>query len=435
MSKKKNQIHVQETSPFLQAMVEATRQKFGDEGGVTYMGSEINELVVGIPLPALSLMYLFDSDVFPLGKTVGFAGAPQSQKSALLFELIRWFQGLSGYGKVVECEGNKVSPTLLSSIIGAEGFKQVMIDPCRTIDEARKRIVHTLDFLKKNDPEKKIPFILGLDSATGSTDDETVDKMLGDDDYGGRSYPITALYYTNLLKVLSAEMAGWPFSFVFTNHLKEKPSDMPGLPAKKHMPGGAALMFHSSYVFWLTRIGKEQRMTRMVNGEAVSCPVETRKLLLECFKTSLGTDGRQITVDFSWWYEGENQVSMFDWSAATARMLYGMQDKESAELKQFRGIKMIRGGLEDMLDISVNNQLFTSKKLGLTKLTDHDFGEAVHADAKLMEQLISFMHIKRHPILASIADKAKALTEKVEKAALPAGPDPVSATSDEPMEV
>jgi hypothetical protein len=66
MSKQKNKIHVQEESPFLQAMVEATRAKFGDEGGVTYMGSEINELVVGIPLPALSLMYLFDSDVFPL---------------------------------------------------------------------------------------------------------------------------------------------------------------------------------------------------------------------------------------------------------------------------------------------------------------------------------------------------------------------------------
>ena len=141
MSKQKNKIHVQEESPFLQAMVEATRAKFGDEGGVTYMGSEINELVVGIPLPALSLMYLFDSDVFPLGKTVGFAGAPQAQKSSLLFEIIRWFQGLGGYGKIVECEGNKVSPTLIASIVGQARFQQVMIDPCRTIDEARKRIV------------------------------------------------------------------------------------------------------------------------------------------------------------------------------------------------------------------------------------------------------------------------------------------------------
>lgn len=434
MSKQKNKIHVQEESPFLQAMVEATRAKFGDEGGVTYMGSEINELVVGIPLPALSLMYLFDSDVFPLGKTVGFAGAPQAQKSSLLFEIIRWFQGLGGYGKIVECEGNKVSPTLIASIVGQARFQQVMIDPCRTIDEARKRIVHTLEFLKKHDPEKKIPFILGLDSATGATDDETVEKLMGDADYSGRSFPITALYYTQLLKVLSAEMAGWPFSFVFTNHLKEKPSDMPGMPARKGMPGGQALMFHGSYVFWLTRIGSEQHMTRVVNGEAISCPVETRKLLLECFKTSLGTDGRRITVDFHWWHENGHQVSMFDWSAATARMLYGMQDKESAELKQFRGIKMLRGGLGDMLDITMSDQRFTSKKLGLSKLNDHDFGEAVHADPKLMEQLIEFMHIKRHPVLASVADRAKVLTAKIEKADLPKGPDPVEG-SEEPIEV
>ena len=115
-------------------------------------------------------------------------------------------------------------------------------------------------------------------------------------------------------------------------------------------------------------------------------------------------------------------------------MLYGMQDKESAELKQFRGIKMLRGGLGDMLDITMSDQRFTSKKLGLSKLNDHDFGEAVHADPKLMEQLIEFMHIKRHPVLASVADRAKVLTAKIEKADLPKGPDPVEG-SEEPIEV
>ena len=421
---KKNKIYVQEESPFLQEMAEAARLKFGDEGGVTYMGKEIEAMIVGIPLPALSLMYLFDSTVFPLGKPVGFAGFPASQKSSLGFELIHWFQSLGGYGKVVECEGGKVSPSLLSSIVGPEGYEQVTIVRCNSIDSARKQINFTLDFLKKKDPEKKVPFILILDSATGSTTDENIEKLMGDADWSGRGFPINALFYTEYLKVLASQMAGWPFAFVFTNHLKEKPPEMQGLPPKKGMPGGGALMFHSSYVFWMERIGVEQRMTRIVNGEAISCPTETRKLKLECHKTSMGTDARRIQVDFSWWHENNRQVSIFDWSASTARMLFAMQDKENAELKAFKGAKMLKGGLEDIVDITVNKQLYTSKKLGLQGVSDHEFGEAVHANAALMEQLIDFMHIKRHPILASVADRAKPLLAKSDKAALPDVPEP-----------
>lgn len=384
------------------------------------MGEEIEELVVGIPLPSLALMYLFDSDVFPLGKTVGFAGFPQSQKSALGFELIRWFQSVGGYGKVVECEGNKISPSLLKSIVGQEGFKRVVIDPCPHVDEARKRINFTLDYLKKNDKKKQIPFVTILDSATGSTTEENVEKLMGDDDWSGRSYPVNALFYTEYLKALASQMAGWPFSFVFTNHLKEKPSEMAHLPSKKGMPGGASFMFHASYVFHLIRIGKEQRMTRMVDGNVISCPTETRKLLIECHKTSLGTDARQIAVDFSWWYEGKTQVSQFDWEASTAKLLYSMQDKESAEVKQFKGSKMLKGGLKDLIDVQVASQMYSSKKLGLTRVTPHEFGAAVHEDQELMDQLISFLHIKRHPVLASVMDRlAKVVAKPVEVAELP----------------
>lgn len=46
--------------------------------------------IIGIPLNAVSLRYLFGNDVFPVGRMTELVGVSESCKTAFLFELYRW---------------------------------------------------------------------------------------------------------------------------------------------------------------------------------------------------------------------------------------------------------------------------------------------------------------------------------------------------------
>lgn len=428
MAKKEKEV-VQEMSPYMAGMMKSAAAKFGEKDGKTHMGEEIDELVIGLPLPSLSLMYLFDSNVFPLGKSVIFAGAPSAQKSSMGFEVLRWFTEAGGYGQINECEGAKLSPSLLRSIVREEGYKRVSANICQSIDEARQKIVWALDYQKKNDPKKTIPFAAVWDSLSGATTESMVEKVLGDEEMNARSFPENALYYSKVLPVLNGQIALWPFTIIGINHLKEKPSAMPGMPPTKTMPGGDNPKFMAGYVFFMERIGAEQRMTRVVDGKVQSCPTEIRKLNIKCAKSSFGTDLRSIPVDFSWYHDQElgEQVSVFDWDGSTAKMLNVLQNKEKGEMKSFRGMEkgFVKGGLADIVDVEESHGTYTSDKLGLSQVSASDLGAAVHANEVIMEQLIDFFHFHRYPVFAGATESKKGPKIKVQKAPMPAGDIPI----------
>ncbi len=421
---KEKKVAMQEMSPFMQGMLNDAAKKFGEKDGKTHMGAEIEELVIGLPLPSLSLMYLFDSNVFPLGKSVIFAGRPSSSKSSMGFEILRWFTEASGYGQIDECEGAKISPSLLKSIT-REGFKRIQVNICKTIDEARQKIVWALEYMKKNDPKKTIPFAAVWDSLSGSTTESMVEKVMGDEEMNARAFPENALYYSKVMPVLNGQIALWPFTLIGINHLKEKPAGMPGMPPTKTMPGGDNPRFMAGYVFWMERIGTEQRMTRLVDGEVVSCPTEIRKLSIQCAKSSFGTDCRSIPVDFMWYHDKDTgeQVSLFDWDSSTAQLLNTLQNAEKGEMKKFRGLEkgVVKGGLSEIVDVECSSNLYSSDKLGLSGVPANVLGAAVHANEEMMEQLIDFFHFHRYPVFESAVLPVKGPKVKVEKAPMPEG--------------
>jgi len=408
-----------EESPLLTGMMAASRKELGEESGILFAGEDMEAMVVGLPLPSVALMWLLDSNVLPLGKIIGLAGFPQSQKSALGFEIARWFTDCGGYTKLVECEGAKVSPTLLRSIVGS-GTNRVMIAACPHIDAARKHTVMALNYLKEHDKKKTVPFLVLLDSLTGASTEENSGKLMdASEDFGGRGFPVAALFYSEFLKTLSSELVGWPHSFVFVAHLKTRPNAMPGLPPSKTMPGGAAPMFHSSYVFWIDRIGSEQRMTHRVGGKVISRPTDVRRISITCHKNSLGTDARSITVDFAWHHVNGVQTSYFDWDTSTTRLLASMQDAETSEARQFKGGKLYGKGLKDIVDIEVETaSLCRSKVLGMEGASLAEIGHAIHSKPEIVAALLDFLHIKKHPIFAHIKVPENVPQVAAEKAGL-----------------
>lgn len=429
MAKKENKTaHVE--SDFLSSLADAAQDRFG---AGKFIGKGEEEFCIGIPLPALSLMYLFDSTVFPLGKLVSIAGFYQSSKSGLGFEIARWFAKYGGYTQVVECE-NKISIDLVRSIMGDYYPAHLRVARAEALEEAQAQLKFSVQYVKEHTDKDKM-ILLDLDSVSGADTEESLEKIEKEGS-AGRSHPDHALSWSRWLKgFTSKDLSGWPISMIAVNHLKEKGNPMPGLPPQKTAPGGAAWFLHSAWYFWVSRIGKEQRMTRYVDGEFITCPQETRRISIECHKTSFGTDARSIAVDFVWYWEGDKQVSYFDWNASTAQLLSALQMAESKEIKQIKGLKkgFEKGALQEIVDVKVSDNLYTSKRLDVERVPPSEFGRLVNADQKLMDELLSFFHVHKHKVFEGIVE-AKPVAKPAEPAKAPEVPkmDPKAAAAGGP---
>ena len=142
----------------------------GCSGSLTFMAKDSELFWTGVELPSLALRWLFDSNVLPLGHIIGFAGPPQSQKSSLALEMSRWILGQKGYVSYIDCEGGKVSSSLIESIIPPELIKRMPLTCCPTIDSAQKQITTIIEGLKTYGADKGVKPLYGIliDSLTGA---------------------------------------------------------------------------------------------------------------------------------------------------------------------------------------------------------------------------------------------------------------------------
>lgn len=379
-------------SSFLSNVLKANEEKFGER---VYLAHESDRKVFGIPLTNLALMYVLDSTILPLNKIIGIAGYPASHKSSLGFDLLRMVCDCGGYGNLVETE-NKVSPSLIRSLLRQHyETKRVFITQAADINEAQTAMTQTLLAVKKADPERKQLFGMMLDSLTGGDTEEAVEKMF-DEGFVGRSFPTGALSWTGFFKGWCGALIDWPLLFLFINHLKEKPSTSGGQPTES-TPGGAAQRFHASIYLFMKCFNNNPniRQTMTVGGKVIKCLNRTRTIRIACHKNSLGDNGRQIVVDFTWYNdEKDNQVSYFDWDEATAAMLAAMQSDKSRDVD--------KKGVRDIVDVTERSGEYSSSKLGVKGITGNELGHLVHSDVKLMAELIRFFPIKQHPTFDQI---------------------------------
>jgi len=379
-------------SKFLSASIDAQKREFGDTN--VYVASEGEKLAVGIPLPSFCLMYLLDLDVLPLGRIVGLAGEPASQKSSLGFEIARWISNAGGETKLVECEGGKYSPVLLRSILGEDSYKNhFLIGRADSIEQAQSQMSSVIKLYEKNEEEgaKSISALL-VDSMTGVTSDSLIEKHTKEG-FASASVAVLAKGWTDYLRSFSSRLAGWPITAVIVNHLKDKVSTTGG-PSGKYTPGGDAHRFYSALYLWVTRTNSGSRKTIFREGKRMDRFTEYRTIKIKLKKSSLGCDGRDITVNFCWFHdENGEQVTYFDWPAATCELLLANQSMHSYIDKQ-------PADLCNLLDVTVSEgsgeKKYSSEALGVEGVSDSELGVLIDSNPEWVDKLCTFMHITRH---------------------------------------
>jgi hypothetical protein len=384
------------TSNFLLAAIEERQKKVGRDN--LFSGKNAEELSVGLRLPAFCLMYLLDTNVLPLGKIIGLAGPPQSQKSSLGDEIARWIISAGGIVQCVENEGGKFSPTLKRHIVGEGYDERYFIARASSLEEAQSHMsAHVKAYEGASDAEATSSLSgLLLDSMTGSDTDGMVEKQVK----SGVAEPSVATLaksWTTFLRSFSTRVAERPILTILINHLKTAIGPATFGPPPKYTPGGDAQRYHSSLYLYVKRIRSFTMDSIYQAGKAISQPTEVRRLVLKLDKSSLGADGRDIPVNFCWHYDATNTPHIrFDWPAATAELIASRQDEVGTletslgKLKELIDLEPVGGSAKD----DGKEVLYASKALGVNGLSGTEIGALIDNNEEWIGKLCRFHHMR-----------------------------------------
>jgi RecA/RadA recombinase len=350
---------------------------------------------IGVPLPALSLEFLLDTNIWPLGRVVQLNGLQSSMKSAFAFELARVFREHSGATWYHEVEG-KFSETLCRSVIGWGADTAFVRDPCDSMDAWQQHVTLTLRTIRdimdgKGKRERGTgrtwPVLEVIDSLTAknlTASDDRIDKA----GFASAAHPAEAGSITKFMKRLQRVLDHYPISMVIINHLKlqENPN---GPQPIRHTPGGKHVAFQESLEIEFTRIGHVEQ----VDKEGLDVKLRVRK-------NALGSPDRSIVVPIRWWsapqidaQAGKKPVSrqrtVWDWYTATTKLL--LNDK-----------LVRRTAVREVIDVRAIKGKFWSKRLKISKdapVSAQSFGRAIQRNDAVLRELRQVFGIKMRPVL------------------------------------
>ena len=155
---------------------------------------------------------------------------------------------------------------------------------------------------------------------------------------------------------------------VFTNHLKEKMDSKLAFAEKPTTKqGGVAQDFHAMYYLYFTRVSDIKLASR--EGALISIKAQ---------KCGTGPSRRKIEVPILWHFEeypetGRTmQVTRWDWHASSAKLL--VDDH-------------LNGRVKEVADVTVTSNRYSSKRLGLSQVSDTELGAALWEDKAYMKEL------------------------------------------------
>ena len=375
-------------SDIMDTFIGAAQKKLG--AGAMYSAEKHEQHHVGVPLPSLSLEYLFGSNILYLGAAYGLAGPSQSFKSALGMEFGRIIASRGGYNFLGETEGGKISAKLISSIYGdlRQRLTMRLVD---SVESTQDYISFTFDWIKKNFPDRDQMFGLFIDSLNGPSSDDR-HKAMQKDGHAKRDFPVEALLWSKWFQDWVPKLTGWPTMLIFVNHQK---IDV-GNPNSFRHPGGDAQDFYSTVFTHVRRAKINEGVDAVVN-----------QLVLKTVKHSFMLPGRKINTAFV--VDKARKRMFFDWGHSTADLLAGDQ---------------VPATVKDVLNVTTSSQsitaltrTFSCKELGLVKVTGAELGAAVHADEQLMQQLREILYIQTHDVWDGIMPEEAMIDNGVEATA------------------
>jgi hypothetical protein len=326
--KKKLETTQEDIDGFFDSVCDEARNHYGQAN--IYTGSDAELIVVGIPLPSLSVCYLFQSTVLPFARIGQIVGEEGSCKSALLTEIFRWIRLYGGRSVLMEAE-SKDSPFLRKSLLNYDE-KAVISKPCDSLEDWQEGLTYFTKWARqkmdgtksKPGPGRVRPMGFGVDSLMGKACRDTIGKI-EKEGCAQRSFPAEALLISQYMKYIPQQLAGWPFVLWGVNHLKPAVDARTGLP-KANIAGGKSLKFQETYEIEMHRI----KDIKKVDIQGISLKMVMRK-------NSLGPSRLSINVDMLWWFDEAHdyiQRTMFDWNAASIDLLLSFEGSRANKLNE-----------------------------------------------------------------------------------------------------
>lgn len=372
--------------------------------------SEKDKVVIGLPLQAISLRYLFGNDVFPYSRMTELVGVSESCKTAFLFEMYRWHIFNTTEAKQFdpdELHGGYVhnlveprdSPDLRDSILQLGPYNPFPVIQSHTVEDWQKNCA---EWIKRAEEMYEPggmsrPVALGLDSLTAVTTKDEMDKTWSQG-YAEPGFSQIAKSINMWTKVFLNKMSPWPVSFIGVNHLKEHRAHNGAVDRK--VPGGTALKFASTFMFRLSK--KSDIETIHERGRYVEIVNE---------KNSLSPANHESLKVRMVWRIDENgeQHTIWDWHDASIELLMsfdGSRKKRIAEIVNIESIDKTRRTAD-------------CPTLGLYKTSWHEIGKAIMEEPDVVNGLDRFFGVRKRrkfemgvPYCEQVSEVEKELKEQ-----------------------
>ena len=427
----KGKNHGKTLDKYFERQAEELRKIHGNRA--VMRGSETDNLIIGIPMPALSMEFLIAQDVFPLGLVYHLVAEHGVGKSAFLAEIYRWFDMAGGGGDHKEHE-TKWNPDWYRSILGKKSFDRLIISRCSSVEDWQRHLTSSVKLQKRlmegtkdePGPGRTIPICFGVDSIMGKVSEEHQEKILGKVSektgergdtgagHAGRAFPIEALSITNYLKALPGELDNWPFALVLVNHLKMRKDDQ-GNDARS-TAGGKQVNFQESFELELKKYGgpKANISSTEFDGYVVE---------ICCQKNSFGPTHRKILTRLLWWeIEDPNtgkwqQKTVWDWDWSTVHLLNQIRNVAGTSPRLKQNLIDLNFHIECLQKAEKNaHNMAWSKTLGMKSAKDavtwSELGKMIREHTNLIAHLRKALRINERPLLAGdYLEQAEALSE------------------------
>jgi RecA/RadA recombinase len=374
--------------------------------------AEDQDPLIGLPLPSLAARYLLQANIFPLSRFTQLRGEFSAGKSAMLMEIMRWFNVYGGGAIMIDTE-NKNSETMLDGIMGhnEEYKKRTFCVKAQSVEDWQKKY---MGFCQKihaqaDNADKAFPVCIGVDSISAVEVDRRVEKV-AEEGHAAAGHPYLARNLSDFMRTaLVPTLRHYPIAFVATNHLKEEINSMGFGPPKKYAPGGASLDYYPTLILDMSRISRNTLQSGRAEGQAVR---------ITATKNNLGAPGRRVVVNLMWYNEiiptkdkagndsfKNQQFHYWDWHTATVRLLMELQDEANKKLPAGMDPKL-PALLRQVCDLeykhgtkNAETPLVWSNALGITKqaaLPEVEVSMALEQNPKIMGVLHGLLGVNEY---------------------------------------
>jgi len=385
------------------------------------VGSDNSQLIIGLPLPALSLRYLFQSTVFPLGRIIQITGAEGSCKTAFALDIIRWHFENGGGGAMCENEG-KDSPDLRHSLWewNQNWINRFQFAPTYVLEEWMDVLSTYLRLgasylLDPNGPGCTIPIAFLVDSIMSTLPQQIMDKIKREG-HPSLGYPVAARLIADYMRSMPGWLQNFPFTIIGTNHLKVG-SDAMGRPTY-NVPGGASVKFMETY---------EIQMAKMPSPDIDILDYGGIRVRLKTEKNSLGPSRKQIVAELLWWMEddgngGLRQATKWDWYTASVDLILAFNvDKKGTFGFNIANKKTIFQRLMEICHIVVvskSQRLAKCRALGFDDPVSYrEIGMALERHPEILREMYPVLGIIDRPIFQPGQDYQVRLRQMAAEAA------------------